>query len=308
MEEQLARFFAGEANDDEKKEVLDWRGASAENAEEFMMAKTGWLATASPIVPNEDILNQIISEPTAKVVGWPSYLKYAAAVILLGMIASLWYFNRQSSGPEILVFNGTYQVLDDGTIVSMKKGSTIEILDFSDELRRVKVTGKAFFEVTRDENRPFEVVTNDATVRVLGTSFQVIGESDYTEVSVESGLVSLAKNNSRNRMSLNLEKGEMGMIRKENQGIIKRKIIDKNFLSWKNGVMSFEGKQTLEFIKTINDVYGVNISVQDELIGCKLTAQFNQKSLEEVLQILAATFNWEYEIDNGNVVFSGKGC
>ena len=152
------------------------------------------------------------------------------------------------------------------------------------------------------------VITNDATVRVLGTSFQVIGEDDFTEVSVESGLVSLAKNNSRNGMSLNLEKGEMGMITKNNQGIVKRKILDKNFLAWKSGVISFEGMKAIDVIKTINDVYNVTISMNEELFNCKLTAQFNQKSLDEVLQILSVTFDWNYEINDNKVIISGEGC
>ena len=308
MEDQLAKFFAGEANDNEKREVLEWRNQSYENAENFLLSKASWLESGVNADSNEDLLSQIIEPSEAKVVGWPAYLKYAAAVILLGMIASLWYFNNDNTEVNHLVFSGTYQVLDDGTIVSMKKGSSLEVLEFSDKFRRVRVSGKAFFEVERDENRPFEVVTNDATVRVLGTSFQVIGENDFTEVSVESGLVSFAKNNSRNGMSLNLEKGEMGMITKNNQGIVKRKILDKNFLAWKSGVISFEGMKAFDVIKTINDVYNVTISMNEELFNCKLTAQFNQKTLDEVLQILSLTFDWNYEIIDNKVIISGEGC
>ena len=309
MEEQLAKFFAGEASDQERKDVLEWRNASYENAEQFILAKTGWLESANISDVNENLLANIIDQPEAKIVGWPSYFKYAAAVILLGMIASLWYLNIGGiDAKNQLVFNGTSHVLKDGSIVSLKEGSTLEILEFTDKLRRVRVSGKAFFDVERDEKRPFEVVTNEATVRVLGTSFQVIGEDDFTEVSVESGLVSLAMNNSRNGMSLNLEKGEMGMVRKNTQGIVKRKILDKNFLAWKSGIISFEGMKAFDVIKTINDVYNVSISMNEELFNCKLTAQFNQKTLDEVLRILSVTFDWSYQINDNKVVITGEGC
>ena len=309
MEEQLAKFFAGEANEDERREVLAWRGASAENADEFIEAKTAWMASSRPIESNELILTEILRKPAAKVVGWPPYLKYVAAVVLMAMISALWYYNRTIfEEPNVLVFNGSYQELEDGTLVSLRKGSTLEVIEFSDNLRKVKISGKAFFEVKRDENRPFEVITKDATVRVLGTSFQVLGEADYTEVCVESGLVSLAKNNSRNKMSLNLSKGEMGIIRNSSQGIVKRKIIDKNFLSWKNGVLNFEGTKASEVVKTINDAYNANVTLPASLNNCRLTAQFNQKNLEEIIQILSATFNWTYEINQDKVVLIGTGC
>jgi transmembrane sensor len=308
MEEQLAKFFAGEANEEEKKQVLDWRGASAENAEQFILAKAGWIEAGVPIESDERILKDILQRPETKIVGWPSYLKYAAAVVLLAMFAALWYFNGQEERPEVYVFNGTYQELEDGSIVSLKKGSILEVLEFSDELRKVKLTGKAFFEVKRDEDRPFQVVTTEVTVSVLGTSFQVIGETDYTEICVESGLVSVVKNNSRNKMSVNLATGEMGMTRKATEGIVKRKIGDQNFLAWKSGILNFERTKTIELIKTLSDVYGANIHIDESLMDCKLTAQFSQKNLEEVIQILSATFNWTYEINQNNVVLSGDGC
>jgi ferric-dicitrate binding protein FerR (iron transport regulator) len=308
MEEQLAKFFAGEANDEEKKEVMNWREASPENAEEFLAAKTSWITSGPVIQPNETLLNEIIEQPEAKVVAWPSYLKYAAAVVLLAMFAALWYFNNQETAPEVYVFNGSHQVLEDGSIVSLKKGATLQVIEFSENLRKVKVTGKAFFEIERDEKRPFQVITDDAIVSVLGTSFQVAQTDGYTEVCVASGLVSLAKNNSLNKMSLNLSQGEMGLIKKENQGIIKRKIVDKNFLAWKNGVMNFEGIKTTQLAKVLGDVYDTNIYYDEAIMNCKLTAQFSQKTLEEVIQILSNTFNWTYQIELDKVVLSGNGC
>lgn len=304
MEEQLAKYFAGEANQEESNEVVTWRAASAENADAFLEAKTAWLASQAPINPDAHVLEAILNEkPAAKVVGWPSYLKYAAAVILVAMVGALYYFNASEDAP--LVFNGEGMILKDGSLVSLREGSSLEVIEFSDEVRKVKITGKAFFEVTHDENRPFVVVTNDASVKVLGTSFQVDTNEDFTEVAVETGLVQFSTSTN---MSLNLAPGEMGRIGKNINGILKRRNVDKNYLAWKNGVLQFERTKAIELVYTLQDVYGASVSIDPAMLNCRLTAQFNQKSLEEVIQIISSTFNWTYLIDKDKVVLSGKGC
>jgi len=310
MEEQLAKFFAGETNPQEREEILKWRSESAQNAQDFMHAKEAWLAIEAPISANEAMLSSILDEkPAPRIVGWPVYLKYAAAIVLLAMITALWYFNSAPDAPELYVFNGSVQTLEDGTVVSLKEDATLEVLSFSSDMRKVRVVGKAFFEVTHDANRPFVVVTNDATVQVLGTSFQVNADSESTEVSVESGLVSMALNDGQGGMvSTKLSKGDLGKTGKGIDGILKRRISDKNYLAWKNGVLQFDRAGAAEVIVALKDAYGVDVSMDAKQLNCRLTAQFNKKTLEEVIQLISATFNWQYQIDKDKVVLSGKGC
>ncbi len=315
MEEQLAKFFAGESNQQEREEIIHWRNESSQNAQEFMDAKHAWINASAPEVPNESILKAILEDkPAARIVGWPTYLKYAAAVVLLAMIGTLWFVNREApqdnQQDNQFVFKGSEMTLPDGTIVSLKEGSTLDVLQFSDDIRKVKITGKAFFEVVRDESRPFVVQTDDATVQVLGTSFQVHTTQDFTEVSVASGLVSFASNMILNEgiTPVHLAKGEMGKVGKDIDGILKRGITDVNYLAWKNGLLKFDRATGIEIMTTLKDVYGADVSLDSDLLHCQLTAQFNQKSLEEVIQIISTTFNWTYKINKDKVVLSGKGC
>ncbi len=304
MEEQLAKYFAGEATDKEKNAVMAWRSESEENAVSFLEYKETWLLTEK-----EGILAPMQgTHPRAevKVIGWPGYLKYAAAVLLLAMIGAIWYVNQRSESVEpSKVFAGSSQILEDGSTLSLKNGAEITKLDFSESERKVYVKGRVFFEVVRDENRPFIVITEDATVRVLGTSFLVNSETDYTEVCVESGSVSFS---TKANLSLNLEKGDMGMIGKNIKGVIKRRNDNRNLLAWKDGLLSFERTPSSKVIATLEDTYDIKIEAPEKIMNCRLTAQFNQNSLEEVIQILSATFNWTFEIDKDKVVLSGEGC
>ena len=314
MEELLGKYFAGEADDTERNEVHDWRERSADNALLFVEYKSAWIDSGEVPIADSRILEDILKsdsyqDSTPKVVAWPSFMKYAAAIILVGMISSLWYFNQADEAQELAVFNGEAQTLPDGTRITLKNGASLDAVEFSDSERRVFISGKAFFEVARDEEVPFFVVTDDATIRVLGTSFQVNEEADFTEVCVESGLVEFSTNEpGKNNMSVNLKPGEMGVIGNKLQGIVKHKNDNQNFLAWKDGALSFERTNSTEVVKILEDVYGIQFDLPENLKDCRLTAKFKQKSLEEVIQIISVTFNWSYEINKGKVVLSGEGC
>lgn len=82
--------------------------------------------------------------------------------------------------------------LSDGTEIYLDGDSAIDTVFLADERHVKLIRGRAWFNVARDEDRPFYVETQNATVRVLGTVFTVdIEKSDSTTISVESGAVSV---------------------------------------------------------------------------------------------------------------------
>lgn len=72
-------------------------------------------------------------------------------------------------------YGGTYTVeLCDGTKVYLNSGTTLEFPSrFNGEVRGVSLKGEAYFEVTRNESKPFVVEVDEMKVKVLGTSFNV---------------------------------------------------------------------------------------------------------------------------------------
>ena len=69
-------------------------------------------------------------------------------------------------------------VLSDGTRVWMNARSRLVYPVAFGDTREVELEGEAYFEVTRDENRPFIVHAGQVAVKVLGTEFNV---SNYPE-------------------------------------------------------------------------------------------------------------------------------
>ena len=61
----------------------------------------------------------------------------------------------------------------------------------------------------------------------------------------------------------------------------------------------------------IEKAYGVKIIIENnKLDHCKITTRFDNKSLEEILDILGYTLAFEYSIDKNKnqVIISGDGC
>jgi len=89
--------------------------------------------------------------------------------------------------------------LSDGSRVTLAPGAELRMprgfrhwFGAEKSTRIVQLAGQAFFDIARD-GRPFAVETDDATVRVLGTHFDVRSASAFvgTRVVVEEGRVSV---------------------------------------------------------------------------------------------------------------------
>lgn len=79
--------------------------------------------------------------------------------------------------------------LEDGSSASINSGSRLEV-DFGDRLRRVRLDeGEAWFQVARDETRPFRVDAGRVRVQAVGTAFSVRRVASGVEVRVTEGLV-----------------------------------------------------------------------------------------------------------------------
>ena len=85
-------------------------------------------------------------------------------------------------------------VLADGTKVFLNASSEIYYpVVFPGDKREVGLKGEAYFEVAKDEHRPFFVQTGDVRIRVLGTSFNVTSypEHEKIETTLEQGRIQI---------------------------------------------------------------------------------------------------------------------
>src|SRR6185437_12683789 len=115
-----------------------------------------------------------------------------AAAILTGLViaggALLWESERYPSYATEIGERRSFE-LSDGSTVDLNARSKLRV-EFSGAERRVELLeGQALFQVAKDKARPFIVKSADATVRAVGTQFDVDRKSTGTTVTVLEGRV-----------------------------------------------------------------------------------------------------------------------
>ncbi|MBK3519827.1 FecR family protein [Carboxylicivirga marina] len=225
---------------------------------------------------------------------------YSIAAVLLIALATSVFFTLFTNQQETIIITSqnTEQVtLPDGTIVDLNYGSQISYpKNFNSDIREVKLTGEAFFDVARDENKPFVIETAQLKIEVLGTSFNVKAYKGATdsEVIVSSGRVmvdaKLADNN------VVLEAGDAVKYSSLSNTLSTHKIHSPNYKAWKTKEIEFNNTQLSDVFTTIEKTYHIKIEL-DSLVNIdneKLNATFSQYSLDHVLDAVCATFNLQY--------------
>ena len=232
----------------------------------------------------------------------------SCAVVVLMCVISYFSYKTGQSNLELRMAdivmeapNGSRSkmYLPDGTLVWLNAGSKISYSQgFGVKTRLVRLVGEAYFEVSYNKDLPFIVMSNDATVRVLGTKFNF---RDYpmdseTIVSLSEGLVVMHnKINPQKEFYIKpnqralLDK-QTGVVNVENSEVL-------NAIQWINGRLIFDGELLNEIVKDLKRNYNVEIIVEyRELLSLRFYGDFirQEQSLGEVLSALAATGKLNY--------------
>jgi transmembrane sensor len=126
---------------------------------------------------------------------WRRRFAAAAACALLATFAlALWWQSERYPLYTTDVGERRSLTLPDGSTVDLNARSSIRI-EFSKGERRVELLdGQALFQVAKNKERPFIVRSGDATVRAVGTQFDVYRKSSGTTITVLEGRVAVYSN------------------------------------------------------------------------------------------------------------------
>ncbi|UOQ54594.1 FecR family protein [Hymenobacter cellulosivorans] len=253
----------------------------------------------------------------------PSLLRIAATILLLiGVVYAMQNYRRELlPTPPVAVSAGSQKrlvALPDGSKVWLNKHSTLEYAaDFSGGSgREVKLTGEAFFEVQKDPENPFTVLSAESRTRVLGTSFNVraYAAEDSVEVSVVTGKVAFASR-STHQDSVLLTPGMRGVLLTSAAANVPVSVrqtatADANFRAWQTDELVFDNTSLAQVIRTLRTTFGTTITVADrDLLKCRFTGTFRQPNPAEVLQVVSVATNATLAGDALNgYILGGKGC
>jgi len=235
-----------------------------------------------------------------------------AAILIIGLFLSITVILINRNARYISCTTETTTMiaqLPDGSQVTLNTGSSLKYQKkFGKDQRMVELTGEAYFEVSPDQSRPFIVNTDKIKIQVLGTSFNVNAYKDNAviEVVVNTGQVAVTKEGEITERII-LKSGNRGIFNKSDQSLKLSIIENPNFLSWKTRQFMFEDRSLEEIILTINRIYNSNILItSDSLKDKRVTASFNNQSLEAILNVLAATLDLDIRENNGEIILLKK--
>ncbi len=245
----------------------------------------------------ERFKKRIKAERTGKIrVLWRPAFSVAAAVLVLVAIG-LWWQNFAYTGSGSITTNSgeiATITLPDGTEVTLNKNSTLTY-DWSDRFqatRSVHFRGEGYFQVRKQANRPFAITTPMTRVEVLGTAFNLknYAENEIAIVEVNEGSVAFKERNSSEQIIVLPH--EQGICDPQNsKGIDKVSVRNLNAHSWMTKELSFRNTPLQEIIDDLEKHYNVQIEIlNDALATCKYTTHFKNDSIEQVLQVLQASF------------------
>lgn len=254
------------------------------------------------------------AKPVARVVRMRAAWRWAAAAaaaVILG-VALWWLLGRGDSGlTEPLHFaaaNGKIEniSLPDGTLVALNAGSTLDAqVSFGGRERRVKLSGEAFFQVQSNREKPFFVEAAGATVRVVGTKFNVRAYPSGTSVvtSVSEGKVEFFTDQQN---KVQLTPGMEGILEKNTNRISTRQIEASGIAAWQRGVLAFDNVPLVEALEVIGRHYNVSVKIEGDIGGKQLFSTFENEPLEEVAQTLELTYNLDFEVKNDTLFVRNK--
>ena len=202
-------------------------------------------------------------------------------------------------------------ILCDGTRVQLNSGSRLVYpAEFTGKTREVWLKGEGYFEVTKNQAKPFIVKTDFMNIKVLGTVFNISAYNDeptaYT-VLVEGKVEVSQKNRLFGSSVKYLNPGQGCFYSLETKTLDIRKVDLYNYISWKDGLFYFKDKPLADIVGRLRKYYNQNILIEagklpETLISGKLVLSDN---LEVVITYLAKTLEAKYEKNkNGEFILS----
>ena len=203
---------------------------------------------------------------------------------------------------EIIVPNGKkFQlILSDGTLVHMNSGSSLKypVNFIPEQERKVFLKGEAYFEVTINGENAFLVSTDAMEIMVLGTHFNVNSYSDSESFTVlAEGSVAVYDKKSSDFNPTVIQPGEKALIA---DGSIEVTDVDVNdYLSWREGKLSFNNQSFKEIIGKIERHYGVLIQNDvTDLNSERFYGNFKEETIIDLLDTFKESAGFDYYIEN----------
>jgi transmembrane sensor len=188
--------------------------------------------------------------------------------------------------------------LGDGSFVRLAPESRLQ--DWStDASRRVALSGRAFFAVAHDADRPFTVETEAGAVRVLGTRFELSQSHEDLRAVVVEGRVAVSNDHG----AVEVTRGSVATVM--GGGAPRSEIPDDvySLLNWPGGVLVFQGTPLGQAAEEVSRHFGRALVVTGERLKARrISAWFDGETFDEIAESLCVVAGAECTLSDSGVV------
>ena len=311
MDDLLKKYLEGDTNRIENREVFEWLRQSDKNERNFKALRrlhdiAIWRgdAVAAPLVRKK------IQKRNFSI-----FMRITAACILATVLFYFyqevsdkdieWMMGKSDAGmQEMSVPTGQYAelVLDDGTKVWLNSKSTLTFPPrFTGTERVVLLSGEGYFDVAPDSGRPFKVETQQYSIKVLGTEFNVRAYegSQPFETSLLKGSVMIRSVHTSE--DLYLKPNERAIATDSKLNITS---FNKDEFLWREGILFIDDKTIYEILPVLEQYFDTKFIIEENSVEKhkKYTGKFRiQDGVEHILNVLQIQNKFSYET-NKNII------
>ncbi|MBD1260574.1 FecR domain-containing protein [Maribacter polysiphoniae] len=280
FKELLDKYLQGKTSPKEEKILNDFQ--------DFAISHS----TAS-VFKNDDNKKRIEEEVFGNIEGHinkkvstGTWMRIAASIVILIGIGTFFY-NMDISNAIVITNNSeTFKTtkLEDGSLITLNANSSLRFDNNHKGVRLAELDGEAFFEIARDEQKPFIITTGSISTKVLGTSFNIKETDSVIDVTVATGLVQVSNGVNAVKLKPN-QRVEYSSMSKS----FKTTEIDHNlYTSWYKNKAEFNEVRMVDLAKYLESRFSVNITfIKERTKNVQMTLTIAQEeSLEDILNTI----------------------
>jgi transmembrane sensor len=315
--EWIIDFCEGEVGPSECEEFEAWLKASPEHVRAYLQVSAFWEAAGDlnrhRKVEVDDLVRHAAAEHNivelnvdSAASSSPSPAKHrvqtilsprfaAAAALVLVCLASAAAIGWSRHKTYVTQVGEERTItLSDGSIVQLNARSRLKVR-YSDAQRTVElIEGQALFRVAKNPARPFVVLGGGASVRAVGTQFDVDRKAEGTVITVVEGRVSVSSlaNTTPSAVptSVMLAAGEQVSV--SPNAIAPPKRTDPSVATaWTQGRLIFDSTPLAEVLRQINRYNARPLSIDDpKLLSLHVSGTFPTTDSTQIIQFLTQRF------------------
>lgn len=281
----LTLFYCEEADEADRHNFSEWLQRSEKHVAAFAKAEKLWDQLAfSPEMLKEPSDRQ--DRSFSSLLNRRGVLGAIAAsiIVMIGVSIVFWQTSVTTDHYRTALGEVENIILADGTKVTLNAASYLET-HISNTKREVLLRGGAFFDVVRDESRPFRVTVGGTEVKVLGTAFEVWEGPRTVRVSVVRGAVEVGEGEENAIASLvKLTAGEQVITSLDGHPGKIRSFDPKAALAWRTGHLIYIDVPLEDIVADVNRYRKKKIIITDAALGAlRITTAFRVEQANKML-------------------------